>query len=78
MAVQFVEWQEAFDQGRRRQKPKSAGVLLKIRKDILKSYIEDKHLKVCYTVNMKRSTDKYSPEEEMDWKYFKQVHQLEA
>ena len=78
LVVEFINWQEAFDQGRRRQKPKSAGVLLKIRKDVLKPYLDDKDYTVYFVVHMKRSTDRYSPEEDMDWKYFTEVYQAKV
>lgn len=73
VCIEFLRWQEEFDQDRRRQKPKSAGVVLKIRKDILQPYLNDSGYKLCYSILLKRSTDKYKSEEKMHWSHYENM-----
>jgi hypothetical protein len=73
ICVESLRWQEEFDQDRRRQKPKSAGVFLKIRKDIIQSYLDDWGYKLCYTILLKRSTDKYKSEEDIQWAHYETI-----
>jgi len=71
--VEFISWQEAYDQDRRRQKTVSAGVLLKVRKSLLESYLQSHNYQLCFIITSKRTTDKYVPEEEMNWKLFQSI-----
>ena len=73
VCVEFLRWQEEFDQDRRRQKPKSAGVFLKIRKDILQAYLDNSGYKLCYSILLRRSTDKYKSEEDMQWTHYEDM-----
>lgn len=73
VCIEFSKWQEEFDQDRRRQKPKSAGVFLRIRKDILQPYLDDKGYKLCYSILFRRSTDKYKSEENMQWTHYENM-----
>ncbi|AGA68921.1 hypothetical protein Desdi_1419 [Desulfitobacterium dichloroeliminans LMG P-21439] len=40
---------------------------MKIRKDILQPYLDDRGYKLCYSISLRRSTDKYKSEEDMQW-----------
>jgi NACHT domain len=71
--IDFLTWQQAYDQGRRRQKPKSAGVSLKIRTSLLKAYLQNNNYVVCFIVNSRRATDQYVPEKEMNWRSFQRI-----
>jgi hypothetical protein len=71
--VEFISWQEAYDQDRRRQKPVSAGVLLKVRKSLLESYLHSHNYQLCFIVSSKRTTDKYVPEEKMNWRSIQRI-----
>lgn len=65
--IDFSKWQAPYDQDRRRQKPRSAGVILRIRRDVLTSFLVENNQKLCYLLFLKRSTDSYKEEEDMDW-----------
>ena len=68
MVVRSIEWQEAFDQGRRRHEPKSEGFLLQMKRDNLRRMAEQEKLHIYAMVSVKRTTDRYKPEYEMHWK----------
>ena len=68
VVVRSIEWQEAFDQSRRRHEPRSAGFLLQIKRDNLRLMVERERLHIFALISVKRTTDRYKPEDEMDWK----------
>jgi hypothetical protein len=65
--VRSVEWQEAFDQGRRRHEPISAGSLLQIRRKFLSRVTQSARLDLWGHLVVKRTVDRYKPEREMEW-----------
>lgn len=67
-AVRSTEWQESFDQGRRRHEPISSGFLLEIDKSMLRKWAEKNRASLWLEVEVARTVDQYSPEFEMDWK----------
>lgn len=69
--LEFIAWQEPYDQDRRRQKPRSAGVILKISRALLDRYLTDFGFALCYDVMLRRSADKYEPEKKMKWVAFR-------
>src|SRR5258708_4175016 len=69
IALEFISWQDAFDGERRRQKPTSAGVSLRIKREVLETYLDAQGYHLHFLLTLRRSTDKYVPEEKMDWKY---------
>jgi len=69
-AVNFFSWQDAFDKERRRQKPTSAIVSLRIKRKMLENYLDTYGYHLHFLLTLRRRTDKYIPEEDMDWKYF--------
>jgi hypothetical protein len=71
--IDFFVWQQAYDQGRRRQKPKSAGVSLRIRKSLLESYLQNHNYTLCFILNSRRATDSYVSEEKMNWRAFQRI-----
>jgi hypothetical protein len=71
--IEFISWQEAYDQNRRRQQPVSAGVLLKVRKSLLESYLQSHNYRLCFVVSSKRTTDKYVTEEKMNWRSIQHI-----
>ena len=68
VVVRSIEWQEAFDQGRRRHEPRSAGSLLQIKRDHLRLMAERERLHIFALISVQRTTDRYKPEDKMDWK----------
>ena len=78
LVVRSIEWQEAFDQGRRRHEPRSAGFMLQIRRDNLRLMAEREGLHIFTLVSVKRSTDRYKPEHEMDWAEYYDIFSLEV
>ncbi|HEU5380704.1 MAG TPA: hypothetical protein VFV38_35220, partial [Ktedonobacteraceae bacterium] len=68
LALEFISWQDAFDSERRRQKPTSAGVSLRIQREILEAYLSALDYDICYLLTLRRTTDRYVPEEKMEWK----------
>ena len=54
---------------RRRFKPKSEGFTFKIRKDLLTSYLKKNNLILCYSIELRRSADKFIPEDYMHWRF---------
>lgn len=65
--VELIEWQEPYDQGRRRQKPLSAGTLLRVKKRELEEYLNSTGQELWAMIELKRTTDQYKPEDEMHW-----------
>ena len=68
VVVRSIEWQEAFDQSRRRHEPRSAGFLLQIKRDNLRLMAERERLHIFALISVQRTTDRYKPEAKMDWK----------
>jgi hypothetical protein len=69
LALEFISWQDAFDTERRRQKPASAGVSLRIKREVLETHLDAQGYHLHFLLTLRRSTDKYVPEEKMNWKY---------
>jgi len=66
--IEFIEWQEPFKEHyRKRLEPSGQGVVLNIKKEVLLKYLADKKKTLYYYFTLKRSTDKYKPESEMQW-----------
>lgn len=65
--VEFLEWMEPYDQDRRRQKPLSAGVGLRIARDTIQKWLSARGLSLAYNIEFYRSTDKYKSEPSMSW-----------
>lgn len=65
--IEFMEWMESYDQGRRRQLPIGAGVFLASSRAILEEWLAAQNKKLVWFVEVHRSTDKYKPESEMNW-----------
>ncbi|UFS72475.1 ATP-binding protein [Geomonas sp. RF6] len=66
-AVRSIEWQDAFDQGRRRHEPISCGFLLQTRRDILREILDQEDVELWALLVVQRSVDRYKPEYEMGW-----------
>jgi len=71
--IDWTNWQRAYDQDRRRQKPRAAGVLMTMRRDVLDRHIEGLDYQLCFEIKVKRTADKYKPESQMNWQYFHRV-----
>jgi Cap4 dsDNA endonuclease len=65
--VRSIEWQEAFDQDRRRHEPRSVGYLLQIKRDMLKCLAKDRDVEFWAHLSARRTTDRYKPEYQMMW-----------
>lgn len=65
--VRSIEWQEAFDQDRRRHEPRSVGFLLQFRRDELIRLADQEGLDVWAAATVRRTVDRYKPEHEMNW-----------
>ncbi|MDA0243018.1 MAG: hypothetical protein OT477_06355 [Chloroflexi bacterium] len=74
--IKLIQWQEKYDQGRRRQKPFSAGVRLQIEREMLQKYLEDGQWSIHYIFHCRRSIGKYTPEKDMEWEEFDRVGKL--
>jgi len=72
-AIFWTSWQTAYDQDRRRRKPKAAGVSLSIRSETLKRYINRSDYRLCFDIQLKRSVDRYKPESQMNWRSFRRI-----
>jgi len=66
--VRSVEWQEAFDQGRRLHEPRSEGFLLQIKRDALGHIGQERGIEFWAYFTGERTTDRYKPEHEMNWR----------
>jgi hypothetical protein len=76
LAVHFYSWQEEFDQGRRVQRSRSAGVGLRIRRDLLDRYLARHGYEFYVHINLRRSADKYKPEPEMHWETIAKTYRI--
>jgi len=65
--VRSTEWQEAFDQGRRRHEPVSSGFLLEIDRTFLREWAQMNDLTLWANLSVDRSVDQYQPESSMSW-----------
>jgi hypothetical protein len=65
--TEFTEWMDPYDQGRRRQQPAGAGVLLTTRRSTLEEWLTAGGRKLAWFGEAHRSTDQYKPESEMHW-----------
>jgi hypothetical protein len=65
--VQSIEWQEAFDQGRRRHEPRSAGYFIQMKRGMLKCLAERIDVEFWAHISTRRTKDRYKPEKEMLW-----------
>ena len=66
--IQMIEWQGIYkEHSSRRFEPDSKGTTLNIRKDILKSYVQQSGKQSYLYIALRRSTDRYKPESNMDW-----------
>ncbi len=65
--VECSEWQEPYDQGRRRQKPLSAGTLLRIRRREIEEHLSSTGQELWAMIEVRRTTDQHKPEDEMHW-----------
>lgn len=63
-----TEWQEEYDQDRRRHEPKSKGFLLEVDVNLLRQLASEFNLDVFARIELSRTIDKYKPEYEMDWR----------
>lgn len=72
----IIQWQGKYDQDRRRQQPVEAGVRLQIKRQTLDEYLEKGKWNIHYIFNVRRSVDKYLPEEEMNWTNFSRIGKL--
>jgi len=66
--VEFLEWMEPYDQGRRRQRPLSAGVGVRVKQGVFQKWMSTKGLRVAYYIEFHRSVDRYKSEPQMNWK----------
>jgi hypothetical protein len=62
-----TEWQEPFDQGRRRHEPRSSGFLLEMRTELLFEWAHRNSYALWVDLVVERATDKYKPESQMEW-----------
>jgi hypothetical protein len=67
LVVRSTEWQEAFDQGRRRHLPVSRGFLLEMDRAFLKGWLEAHRLSLWMSLEVERSITQYCEESQMDW-----------
>jgi hypothetical protein len=74
--VRSIEWQEAFDQGRRRHEPISAGYLLQVRKSELTDWADRKGVDLWAWATVRRTADRYKPENEKAWVEREELFQL--
>jgi len=66
--VRSIEWQEAFDQGRRRHEPRSVGFALQILRSELHRLADAENIGIWAWGTFRRTADRYKPEHEMDWR----------
>jgi hypothetical protein len=72
-----VEWQEAFDQGRRRHEPRSSGFLLEMKRDTLLQWARRHDLALWVELAIERTADKFEPESHMNWRKHHEVFALD-
>jgi len=68
--VRSIEWQEAFDQGRRRHEPRSSGFLLEMDRELLSLWADTRGVELWAHLVVERTADRHKPESAMHW----QVH----
>lgn len=68
MVCRGIEWQEAFDQGRRLHEPRSSGFLLEAGIDELIQIEKNLNVSIYACVEVRRTTEKYKPESSLKWK----------
>ncbi|WP_222537021.1 NACHT domain-containing protein [Pedobacter polysacchareus] len=67
--ISFLEWQGEFkDMDRRRFEPVSKGCSLMINRTTLTEYIKGIDKSLYMRINLRRTTDKYKPQNEMNWR----------
>lgn len=74
--VRCIEWQEAFDQGRRRHEPLSVGCLLQMRNSDLTRWADSNEVNLWAWATLRRTADRYKPEHEMNWVEREELFQL--
>jgi hypothetical protein len=74
--VRSIEWQEGFDQGRRRHEPRSSGFLLEMDRELLSRWADTKGVDLWAHLIIERTTDRYKPESKMDWQVYADVFAL--
>ena len=67
LIARSTEWQEGYDQGRRRHLPISSGFLLEMRRSFLQEWIETSGLRLWMRMKTERSITQYLEESQMDW-----------
>lgn len=72
----LYQWQEKYDQDRRRQKPVAAGIRLQIKKQALHDFLQNDLWNVYYAFYVRRSINNYSPEGNMSWVNFSGIGKL--
>ncbi|MCK9384150.1 MAG: hypothetical protein M0Q15_05945 [Nevskia sp.] len=66
--VRSIEWQEAFDQGRRLDEPRSSGFLLQIDREFSEDLSRDLGVELWAHLAVRRGIDKYKPECVAEWR----------
>jgi hypothetical protein len=66
--VRSIEWQEAFDQGRRLHEPRSSGFILEMDRELLSRWADTRGVELWAYLVVERTTDRYKPESDMDWR----------
>jgi hypothetical protein len=67
VVVRSTEWQEGYDQGRRRHLPISSGFLLEMEKEFLKKWVRANNLRLWMNMKVSRSVTQYREESQMHW-----------
>ena len=67
LVVRSTEWQEAYDQHRRRHMPISKGFLLEMERAFLEEWVEANKLSLWINLKTQRSVTQYREESQMDW-----------
>ncbi len=74
--VRSIEWQEAFDQDRRRHEPRSVGYLMHMKRDFLGQIADKCGLEFWAFIKSRRTIDRFKPENEMRWYEYSDVFPL--
>jgi hypothetical protein len=67
LVVRSTEWQEAYDQSRRRHMPTSRGFVLEMERTFLQKWVEANRLSLWINLKIERSITQYREESQMDW-----------
>jgi hypothetical protein len=67
LVVRSTEWQEAYDQSRRRHMPISRGFVLEMERTFLQKWVEANRLSLRINLKIERSITQYREESQMDW-----------